>query len=70
MMKSRVAITTYANYEIVITRRIIPYFKPFNYTLQDLEQHPKSSKTSISMSWIVALRQTPLFTIMPTSANA
>ena len=41
MMKSRVAITTYANYEIVITRRIIPYFKPFNYTLQDLEQHPK-----------------------------
>ena len=25
MMKSRVAITTYANYEIVITRRIVPY---------------------------------------------
>jgi hypothetical protein len=41
MMKSRVAITTYANYEIVITRRIIPYFEPLHYTLQDLEQHPK-----------------------------
>ena len=27
-------------------------------------------QASISMSWIVALRQTPLFTIMPTSANA
>ena len=41
MMKSRVAITTYANYEIVITRRIVPYFEPLHYTLQDLEQHPK-----------------------------
>lgn len=36
-----VAITTYANYEIVITRRIVPYFEPLHYTLQDLEQHPK-----------------------------
>ena len=31
---------------------------------------PNTSKTSTSMSWIVALRQTPSFTITPTSANA
>ena len=41
MMKSRVEITTYAGYTSSITKRIIPYFKQFNYTLQDLEQHPK-----------------------------
>ena len=31
---------------------------------------PNTSKTSTSMSWIAALRQTPLFIITPTSANA
>ena len=41
MMKSRVEITTYAGYTGSITKRIVPYFKQFNYTLQDLEQHPK-----------------------------
>ena len=41
MMKSRVAITTYASYESAIMRRIVPYFEPLHYTLQDLEQHPK-----------------------------
>ena len=30
---------------------------------------PNTSKTSTSISWIVALRQTPSFTITPTSAN-
>lgn len=41
MMKSRVEVTTYAGYTSSITKRIIPYFEPFHYTLQDLEQHPK-----------------------------
>ena len=35
-----------------------------------LNSIPNTSKTSTSMSWIVALRQTPSFTITPTSANA
>lgn len=41
LSKSRVEPTTYASYEMVITRRIIPYFEPLHYTLQDMEQHPK-----------------------------
>ncbi len=41
MMKSRVAITTYANYEIVITRRIVPYVNPMGRRIRPnfLSQH-------------------------------
>ena len=35
-----------------------------------LSSIPSTSKISISMSWIVAFRQTPSFIITPTSANA
>ena len=41
MMKSRVEITTYASYERAIIHKIVPYFEPLHYTLQDMEQHPK-----------------------------
>ena len=41
MMKSRVEITTYTSYERAIIHKIVPYFEPLHYTLQDLEQHPK-----------------------------
>ena len=41
MMKSRVEITTYTSYERAIIHKIVPYFEPLHYTLQDMEQHPK-----------------------------
>lgn len=41
MMKSRVEITTYTSYERAIVHKIVPYFEPLHYTLQDMEQHPK-----------------------------
>ena len=41
MMKSRVEITTYTSYERGIIHKIVPYFEPLHYTLQDMEQHPK-----------------------------
>ena len=34
-------ITTYTSYERAITHKIVPYFEPLHYTLQDMEQHPK-----------------------------
>lgn len=41
MIKSRVEITTYTSYERAIIHKIVPYFEPLHYTLQDMEQHPK-----------------------------
>ncbi len=41
MMKSRVEITTYTSYERASIHKIVPYFEPLHYTLQDMEQHPK-----------------------------
>ena len=41
MMKSRVEITTYTSYERAIIHKIVPYFEPLHYALQDMEQHPK-----------------------------
>ena len=41
MMKSRVEITTYTSYERAIIHKIVPYFEPLHYILQDMEQHPK-----------------------------
>ena len=41
MMNSRVEITTYTSYERAIVHKIVPYFEPLHYTLQDMEQHPK-----------------------------
>ena len=41
MMKSQVEITTYTSYERAIIHKIVPYFEPLHYTLQDMEQHPK-----------------------------
>ena len=68
MMKSRVEITTYTSYERAIVHKIVPYFEPIHCRIWN--SIPNTSKTSTSMSWIVALRQTPSFTITPTSANA
>ena len=42
MMKSRVEITTYTSYERAIVHKIVPYFEPLHYTLQDMEQHHTS----------------------------
>ena len=68
MMKSRVEITTYTSYERAIVHKIVPYFEPIHCRIWN--STPNTSKTSTSMSWIVALRQTPSFTITSTSANA
>lgn len=68
MMKSRVEITTYTSYERAIVHKIVQYFEPIHCRIWN--SIPNTSKTSTSMSWIVALRQTPSFTITPTSANA
>lgn len=41
MMRSSLEVTTYAAYATTIKGKIIPYFKEKNFTLQDLERHPK-----------------------------
>lgn len=41
MMRNSVEMTTYSAYANTIKGSIIPYFKDKNFTLQDLEKHPK-----------------------------
>lgn len=70
MMKSRVEITTYTAMKEQSFTRSSHILNRSTIHCRIWNSIPNTSKTSTSMSWIVALRQTPSFTITPTSANA
>ena len=70
MMKSRVEITTYAGTLAASQSVLSRILSSSTIRCKTLNSIPSTSKISISMSWIVAFRQTPSFIITPTSANA
>ena len=70
LSKSRVEPTTYANYEMVITRRIIPYSSRGTTPCRTWNSIPSISKIFTRAYWTAAGRPTQSFTTTPISVNA